>query len=50
MDIDKKFTEYELEILDREEEQFGLTGKTDEVCPIGLTGKTDEVCPRLREN
>ena len=33
MDIKKKFTDYELEILDRAEEQFVLTGKTDEVCP-----------------
>lgn len=33
MDIEKKFTEYELEVLDKAEEEFGLTGKTEEVCP-----------------
>lgn len=33
MDIEKKFTEYELEVLDKAEEEFGLTGKKEEVCP-----------------
>lgn len=33
MDINKKFTEYELEVLDIAEEQFGFTGKTDVSCP-----------------
>ena len=33
MDIKKKFTDHELVVLRRADEQFGLTGKTDEVCP-----------------
>lgn len=33
MGINKKFTEYELEIIELASEQFGLTGKIDVVCP-----------------
>ena len=33
MDINKRFTEYELKILGIAEDQFGFTGKIDVVCP-----------------
>ena len=33
MDIKKKFTNYELEIIELASEQFGLTGKIDVACP-----------------